>query len=156
MSECEFNGKPHLYFLIDNGKYDSVTDIHNAVYVPSSTFNIIPPQMIIANMNIKDNLDVKYSKHDDTEYVISFKEKYWQLTYYSLTIPIGGNGILQLCTKPGYTSFLERANNLQYYECYTGARLILESDEDPDVDTGNPRDQSTRKPREPLEYQSAL
>ena len=46
--------------------------MYRSVYVPSSPFNIIPPKIIIADLNTKDKLDVDYAKHDDTEYIISF------------------------------------------------------------------------------------
>ena len=47
----------------------------NDVYVTSSLFNIIRSQIIIPNINIKDNLEVEYAKPDATEYIISFKKE---------------------------------------------------------------------------------
>ena len=44
----------------------------NVAYVPSSPFNIIPPQTLIANLNIKESLYVDYENHDDNEYIIRF------------------------------------------------------------------------------------
>ena len=89
--------------------------MENPVYVPSSRSNIIPPQTIIYNLKTKDDLDVGYSKHNDTKYIISFKKKHFQLPYCSLTILIGSNGIFHLRIGPGYTSFCERASNFQCY-----------------------------------------
>ena len=49
--------------------------MYNAEYVTSPTLDIIPPQMLINNLSTKDNLDVDYEKHDNTYYIISFKNK---------------------------------------------------------------------------------
>ena len=43
------------------------------MYVPLSPFNTITLQMLIANLNTKDNLDVEYEIHDYIEYIIIFK-----------------------------------------------------------------------------------
>ena len=66
------HGKFHISFLEDYGKDPHIPEVDNAVYVPLSPFNIIPPQILIADLKAKDNLDVDYAKHDDTEYIISF------------------------------------------------------------------------------------
>ena len=58
-------GKLHISLLSDSGKDSYVTEMDNVVYVPSSPFNIIPPQTLIANLNIKENLVVDYANHDD-------------------------------------------------------------------------------------------
>ena len=105
-------GKLHISLLPYSGKDPHITEIYNAVYVPSSPFNIIPPQMIISNLNNKDNVDVEYSKHDDTDYIISFKNKHPRLPYRFLAIPIGGNGLCHLRTKPGFASFCKRFSTL--------------------------------------------
>ena len=60
-------GKLNTSFLPDSGKYPHVTEMDNYVYVPSYSFKIIPTQILITNLNTKGNLDVDYSKHDDTE-----------------------------------------------------------------------------------------
>ena len=70
------HGKLHLNFLADSGKYSHITEVGNDVYVPSSLFNIIPPQILIANFNTKYNLYMDYEKNDDTEYIISFENKH--------------------------------------------------------------------------------
>ena len=67
------HGKLHISLLEYFGKDPRITEMDNDVYVTSSPFNIIPPQNIIANLKTKDNLYVDYEKHDDTEYIISFK-----------------------------------------------------------------------------------
>ena len=48
----------------------------NDVYVTSSLFNIIRLQIIIPNINIKDNLEVDYAKPDATEYIIRIIRDY--------------------------------------------------------------------------------
>ena len=60
------NGKRYLSLLPDSGKDSHVTEMDNAVYIPSYTFNTIQPQILVTNLNIKYNLDVDYSKHDYT------------------------------------------------------------------------------------------
>ena len=66
------HGKIHISLLPYSSKDPHITEIDNSVYLPSSPFNIILPQIIIANIKTKYNLDVEYAKHDDTEYIIIF------------------------------------------------------------------------------------
>ena len=56
------HGKIHLYLLPCSGKYYQVADIENALYAPSSTFNIITTQIIITNLKTKYNLYVDHAK----------------------------------------------------------------------------------------------
>ena len=84
--------------------------------------------MLINNMNIKYNLDVEYTKNNDAEYIIIFKDKNSQLPYHSLTLTVGVNGLFHPHTTPGNTSLFSIFSNFQCYECYTGAHLILYSD----------------------------
>ena len=112
--------------------------MYNAAYVTSPTLDIIPPQMLINNLSTKDNLDVDYEKHDNTYYIISFKNKRLWIPYRLLTIPIGLNGLFHLWTTTLCTSFYARASTFQCYECYAGDHLITDSDEYSDIEILNP------------------
>ena len=125
--------------LLYSVKYTHSTEIYRSVYVPSSPFNIIPPKIIIADLNTKDKLDVDYAKHDDTEYIIIFKNNYLRLPYRSLTIPIEGNCKINLWNTPVYNSLCAIAINFKCYECYSVSHLIADSDEYSDIYIGNPR-----------------
>ena len=61
------HGKLHFSFIPDSDKVTHYNEMLNGVYVSSSPFNIIPPQIIITHLNIKYNLHVDYDKNDDTE-----------------------------------------------------------------------------------------
>ena len=126
-------GKLHISVLADSGKYTYIYKMDNSMYVPSSPFSIILHQMIITDLNTKDNLDVDYPKHDDTEYIISFKKKHSRMPYCSRTTPIKGNGIFHLRTTPGYISLFAIDSTFQCYECYSGVHLIPDADEDSDI-----------------------
>ena len=97
--------KIHISLLPYSGKYPYITEIDNNMYVLSSPFNIVPPQMLISNLYTKDSLDVDYAKHDYTEYIISFKNNHSQLPNRLLTIPIGVNGLFHLHITPIFTYF---------------------------------------------------
>ena len=56
----------------------------------------------------------------------------------------------------GYTSLCAKSSTFQFYECYDGSHLIPDSNEDPDIEIGNPREQSTRKTREANQFQYSL
>ena len=68
------------------------------MYVPSSPFDMLPPQILIDKLKTRENLDSDYAKNDGTEYIISFKKNQSRLTYRSLKIPIGGNDFFHLLT----------------------------------------------------------
>ena len=101
--------------LLYSGKSSHVTEMENAVYAPSSTLKINSQQISIANLKIKDYLDVGYTTHNDTEYIISFNKNNSPLSYRILTIPIGSNSFFQLRTTPSYTFFCEISSIFQCY-----------------------------------------
>ena len=55
----------------DDGHINMVPNLH-AVYVPSCPYNLIPPQILIHQMR-KQKYSVKYSEHDDREYIFHYK-----------------------------------------------------------------------------------
>ena len=151
------HGDLTLTIVSDSGKESHKTTFLNAVYVPSSPYNIVPPQLLIANLKDEDDLDVDYAKHDEQNYIISFKKKGLEDEYNTMTIPISNNGLFQFWTKPGYHSFFADASTYQCYECYNSATVIEDYSSD---ESGNllqtqdkPREQkpeSVEKPREPF------
>jgi hypothetical protein len=56
----------------DNGNAD-IIDIHNAIYVPTSPFNLVPPQLLIASLK-QAGFIVKWFKHNEQSYMIKVFE----------------------------------------------------------------------------------
>jgi hypothetical protein len=64
-------GSVDLPLKADDGSIAKIT-IRNAVYVPASPFNLILPQLLIAELK-RANYDVDYAKHDEFEYIFTYK-----------------------------------------------------------------------------------
>jgi hypothetical protein len=61
-------GTVKISLMADDGTVTDV-DIDDAVYDPTSPFNLIPPQIIISKIR-HDGQYVNYAKHDDREYIL--------------------------------------------------------------------------------------
>jgi hypothetical protein len=66
-------GKLTLKLESDDGKHDTIT-IADAVYVPTSPFNIISPQMLVELMRT-EGYYLDYFKHNDKEYLLQYTPK---------------------------------------------------------------------------------
>ena len=64
-------GKLSLPLRSNNGDIDIITDL-DAVYVPSSPYNLVPPQILIKQMKSRI-LTVNRFNHDDINYTFSYK-----------------------------------------------------------------------------------
>ena len=74
----------------------------NAVFVPSSPYNIIPPQLLI--LALKDNeYEVEPAAHDDKQYTFTYAKK--NNTTHQLTVKANENDLFMLRTAEGYTRF---------------------------------------------------
>ena len=108
-----------LHFKNDNGTSTSVRNL-SAVLVPSSPYNLIPPQILIKQMKLQD-YTVNHSKHDETEYIFNYK-KIDDASFQTLTVPISPNGLFSLHTKEGYSNFMSRASAYcSYFGAFAGA-----------------------------------
>ena len=75
----------------DDDSFDTI-EMHDAVYMPMSPFNIIPPQLLVSNLN-NINYKMEWFKHDYWGYVLQYsasgdKKK--------LTIPIDDRNMFSL------------------------------------------------------------
>ena len=55
----------------DDGRYDTI-EVHDAVYVPSSPYNSLPPQLLIYRMK-EPGYIINHSFHDDSEYIFDYR-----------------------------------------------------------------------------------
>ena len=103
------SGYHELTLQSDDGHFDIISGLP-AVCVPSSPYNLIPPQLLIKHMKNMGYIISNFS-HDDTVY----KFKYISptditKTQRTVTIPIAPNGLFIFHSKPGYLSFMSRAS----------------------------------------------
>ena len=120
-------GKLCLPLKSDDGTVTIIPDI-DAVYVPSSPCNLIPPQILITQMKLQ-GFDIKYFHHNELQYVLNYT-KPEGVSSHTLTIPISKNGLFHLRTNEGYTHFMSRAAHyLPDFLNFAGAAHIIEDDE---------------------------
>ena len=133
------SGKHTLTLQSDDGHYDTIPRLP-AVCVPSSPYNLIPPQLLIKHMKSIGYIVDDFS-HDD----IIYKFKYISptdvtKTQRTVTIPIASNGLFILRSKPGYQSFMSRAS--QYcstFKNFAGNSHFIPPDDD-DTSSSTPHD----------------
>jgi hypothetical protein len=127
----------------DNGSVTYVT-ISDAVYVPTSPFNLPPPQMLINKVR-HQGYGVDYSKHDDREYIFNYR-KTPDSKACTLIVPIGANDLLTMQWNEGYTSFFRQAEEYDpEWRSFAGASHVIPDDDDNNSRHGETSD----KQREP-------
>jgi hypothetical protein len=101
------------------------------VYVPSSLYNLVPPQILINKLK-KQGYSVKYAEHDDREYVFRYNPSTDPSTERSLTVPIGRNHSFTMRSNEGYTSFFRQAPQLDpEWGLFAGATHVIPDDSEP-------------------------
>ena len=93
-----------LPLLSDAGDSDVLTV--DAVYVPSSPFNLIPPQLLFEVMTTAQ-FQVDRFSHSNTDYVFQYRPP--NKPPRTLTVPIDSRGLFTLWSTPGYTAFFSQA-----------------------------------------------
>jgi hypothetical protein len=117
-------GTVKLPLRSDDGTVDQVI-LRNAVYVPSSPFNLIPPQLLIAEWK-HSGFHVDYFEHDDKEYIFNYKPDASAKEPRKLTVPVGSNNLFALQSNDGYTGFFKQAKNFEPDWCmFAGAAHII-------------------------------
>ena len=92
----------------DDGICTVISDL-DALYVLSSPYNLIPPQLLITSMRARGYLIDNFS-HDDKVYVFRYAApSSHNKPCSTLTVPIGPNGSFELRTNDGYEAFMFRA-----------------------------------------------
>ena len=75
----------------DDDLSDSI-EMHDAVYVPTPPFNILPPQLLVSNLK-KKNYKVEWFKHDNCRYVLQYSSSGDKKKF---TIPIDDRNMFSL------------------------------------------------------------
>ena len=100
--------------------FDSI-EMHDAVYVPTSTFIILPPQLLVSKMK-NYNYEVGWFKHDEQRYVLQY---YASGDKKKLTIPIDNCNMFTLWMQFGYDAFTcIPCNNSAVWNGFLGSTLI--------------------------------
>lgn len=115
---------------IDDGRCDSII-IHAAFYVPSSPYNLLPPQLLITKIKALGYI-VGRSCHDDKEYVFNYcLPAEGTSNVRHLTIPIGPNTIFNFYSHHGFTPFFKRAKiYTPSVAAFAGEVHIIDDDDD--------------------------
>ena len=104
-------GKLSISLKSDSGKFSTVKNL-DAVLVPSSPYNLIPPQLLVTQMKAR-GFSINYFHHSDKTYVFSYTPSHMHLQAQTLTIPINNNDLFEFRTNEGYSSFMHQAGKLQ-------------------------------------------
>ena len=89
------HGTINLHLLSDS---QDVTILKNvpAVYVPSSPYNLLPPQLLVREMKSR-GFKVRYSEQDDVEYVFNYNPTpQSSSTFHRLTVPLSANDLVNM------------------------------------------------------------
>jgi hypothetical protein len=137
-------GTIRLPLKSDSGTIDTVT-IDDAVYIPTSPFNLVPPQLLIRHLN-KSQYDCDLATHNDKEYVFQYRKAGTDVsTKRKLTVPIGNNDLFTVRSNEGYTAFFRKATYYAPEWCvFVGNSHVIPDDQD-DGDGGD------RAPTRPIE-----
>jgi hypothetical protein len=141
-------GTIKLPLKADDGSVDSIV-IDDAVYIPTSPFNLVPPQLLLRKLT-EAGYKCACAKHDDKQYVFRYQSTTTKdFIKKQLTIRIGPNDLFATRSIEGYTSFFRRAPCLDPdWGNFAGAADIVPMDDDDDS-LNNEDVESTEKPREP-------
>jgi hypothetical protein len=120
-------GTVNISLKVDDGTITDVS-IDDAVYVPTSPFNLISPQILISKMR-HDGHYVKYAKHDDCKYIFSYGAAV-QSKLKTLTVPIGVNTLFTMRTNEGYNSFFRQSQEFDpEWSDFAGASHVIPDDD---------------------------
>ena len=96
-------GKLYVSLKSDDKNTSIVSDL-DAVYVPSSLYNLTPPQILIWKMR-KQGYQIDYFLHDDSNYIFKYSKSDTKSTH-TITIPINRNSLFHLRKNEEFTSFM--------------------------------------------------
>jgi hypothetical protein len=123
----------------DDGSTHTVT--MPAVYVPTSPYNIVPPQLLVKAL--KSNGCGANSELDNTLFVFHLlpaKHRHNQLDVLRhptphtkvMTVPADRRNLFTMWTNPGYQSFFSQASHLNpEYAAFAGTTHIIPNDDSP-------------------------
>ena len=136
-------GKIHLPLKSDDGTIDTIV-VSDAVYIPTSPYNLVPPQILLKQMKLA-GYHCEYAEHDDEVYIFRYRPPGSNdATNRQLTVPIGPNNLFSVRSKEGYTAFFRRATHyVPEWDAFAGSSHIIPANDDDDQTS-----QNLEKPRE--------
>jgi hypothetical protein len=142
-------GSVRIPLKFDDGKVDYVF-FDDAVYVPTSSYNLLPPQILHGKLKTQ-GYDVDDSRHNESRYLLSYKKSTESTKPRILTVPIGPNLLFTMRSNEGYLSFFRRAEHFDPdWTAFAGSSHVIpddESNESPYIPTHN----EAQKTREPVD-----
>ena len=140
-------GKFALPLRSDDGSFTTISNL-DAVFVPSSPYNLIPPQLLLSAMRSQGYLIDDFS-HTDKIYTFKYSSPgCHDKPFSTLTVPIGRNGLFTFRSNDGYTAFMSRASTYcPEYNAFAGSyHVIPDANKSsamptPSSTSGNPREQ---------------
>ena len=104
--------------LTDNDNISVKLPDIDVVYVPSSPYNLLPPQLLIKYLKAA-NYKADYFRHDDKSYTITFTPPNASKPH-TVTVPINKNELFLIRTSPGYTKFHHHSNSHKSWCAFAG------------------------------------
>ena len=137
-----------LHLQSDSGHIDSIK-FHDAVYVPSSPYNLMPPQLLVKALRA-NGYDTERATHDDEDYAFNYS-KDDKIGKRTTTIRMSSNSLFLFRSAPGFRSFSAVANYIGQSAFFcgfvNGANVVEDSD---DEDDSPPTLDQTREAPAPL------
>ena len=117
----------HQLTLKSNNNYKMTLHV-DAAFVPSSPYNIIPPQLLISALKT-NGYQAGTATHDNKLYTFTCnKDK----KNHQLTVWTNENDLFMLCSAEGYTKFSKYASQYGKQWCsFVGANNIIPDDNNP-------------------------
>lgn len=139
-------GTIRLPLKSDDGAIDSIL-IKDAVYIPTSPFNLVPPQLLLRKLK-EAGYHCDCAQHDDQKYTFRYQSMDDpNAPKKQLTIRIGPNDLFSTRSDEGYTAFFRRAASYDpEWSLFAGSANVIPPDDDSDDD--DQADQAIERPRE--------
>ena len=107
-----------------DGRQDTIQV--EAVLVPSSPFNLIPPHLLVAALK-HSGFRVKYFKHDDKQYVINYYTR--RDVQRTIRIPLDDRNLFTFHSAPGFQNFCRQTSTVNKdWAAFPGATHIISDD----------------------------
>lgn len=135
----------------DDGQVDAIV-LKDVCYVPSSPYNLIPPQVLISTLKAHD-YHTELAKHDDRIYIFEYNSKEKCSKPRRLTINISPNNLFVIHDNEGYKKFFRESQQYSDTWCnwceFAGAAQLIPPEEDDDVTLAYPRQSAEKGPMQP-------
>mmetsp|Transcript_27265 Transcript_27265/g.38567 ORF Transcript_27265/g.38567 Transcript_27265/m.38567 type:complete len:222 (-) Transcript_27265:67-732(-) len=107
----------NMHLRSNQGHSDKV-DIPQAVFVTSSPYNLIPPQLLASTLKAQ-GYEMKRFDHDDHNYNFHYRRN-GQTKWRTMTVLKNQNGLFLFQTKCGFKKFFKAAGNYADDRCFCG------------------------------------